>query len=319
MVLTLENILESVEKEQAKKSDVDTKLNLISPSIEDNELRLRFDGRNVGTTKNGESSFLSSINVPTPFFRRCSADLKKDILNEHFPRNNKKEVKLRLIDDRVRYMASSKYSIFDDVDVVRCLSKVPAFNDYNGLTARTFHQSEEYLVLRLTTKDPIYDKGKRLMYPGVHISNSEIGKSSVYIGFCLFEQICTNGMMATSKSFRPFRQRHIGKKGEEELRVAATKAIDNLGNFASVMSDHLHKMSQVPADKMMKVILEDVSGIPKVVKDKLKEKTDLYMELYGEESGLEVLSAYTEIARDLDWDRRLENEFVAGHLLEEFS
>lgn len=320
-MISIEDVLDQVESAQARKYDVDTRMSLINPRVEGlkegeedksiSTLKFTLDGKNVGATRNGESSFLSGINVPVSFFRRSSPHLKQEMISEHFPLNNKKEVKVRLIDNNVRYIASSKYSIFDDLDVARTLSTV---DNIGNLNIRNFSQSEEYFVLRLTTKDPIINKGKRVMYPGVQIMNSEIGKSSVQISYCLYEEICTNGMMAPLKHFRPFRQKHIGKKGMEELSVAASKKLHEIDNFIDVIGRDLRKMSEVPSGKVLEEILERAT-IPKVVKDKLIEKTEGYIELYGEESGLEVLSAYTEIARDLNWERRLEQEQIAGNIL----
>lgn len=318
-MLELNSIMERVNQEELKKSDVAVKLTDTIPLVSEDGIKLSMGGRRTyGMTNNGLSSLLNKVNVPTAFFKRSSALLQRQILDEHFYEQAKgQNVVLRTKksdhSEFIRYVASNMYSKFDDVHVIESLTKV---NDIENFKVREFHQTDEFLVMRLTTPEALEIKG-RPFYPGVQVINSEIGKSSVHIAFLLWEEVCTNGMTVVRDEYASFRQKHLGKRGAnmDLLAEKASKFLSSMDTFKDDMYQKLSRLSDLSYEEVMSRIERD-KRIPKKIKEIIpSEYLQNYAPSQEEASGLDVMSAFTEAIQRYSWDGRLQYEDMAGNLM----
>lgn len=215
---------------------------------------------------------------------------------------------------RVRFVASELYRKFDDVEIMSSISKANALDNFN---IKEFHQTPEYMVLRVMAGEPLDIAGRRPYYPGVQIVNSEIGKSSVKMSFMLWEEVCTNGMTVARQEFAKYSQRHIGKKSADELASNVDKFFSKVSHFKDVMYGHLMKLDSISHREMMERM-----DRRKMLNPKLTESMEAnYLPKYSKggdvsvATGLDTMSAYTEAIQKYNWDSRLSFEEDAGSLM----
>lgn len=311
MKLDLEQVAERVKAQHELNIDHKINLTFATPVVKEDSVALNFDGVDHTFTEQGLSSFLSRVKIPTGFFKRSSRELQADILAEHFPKQNKQDALVRLSSNRVRYVGSDKYSRFDDIHVVEALQKVADFNQYH---VREFYQTTDNMIMRVTTKDPIQRPGLRPFYPGVQITNSEVGKASVRIAFMLWEEVCTNGMTVARDEFASFERRHIGKRNLDSLAAKASEFLGRMDLYKEQMEVNLMKALETPAEVVIERIA-DSKQIPAAIKEIYPNFLPQYVPAGNSPSGLDILSAYTEAIQQYNWDSRLQQEEIAGSIL----
>lgn len=304
--MLLAEVVEKVQQSAVGKSDLIMKMDCVTPYVREGKIGLRtLKGKEMPFMKSGISSYLSKINVPANFFSQCSPRLKEDILGEFHHITKDKGALIRLQEDNIRYIASDKYSKFDDVDVVRALTPLEGV-----LNIREFHQSNDTFVLRATSDEAL--KGlSRPFFPGIHISNSEVGRGAVKIVYFLYEQICTNGMLA-ARATTQISMRHFGVPTKERVEEAATKMIQGLGGFIEDSQERIYNMTKTPGDLMLEKLS---SRISKDLFESTKIRIPSYQSGKPEPDSLDVLSAFTEEIQKFAWQSRMEYEQMAGDLV----
>lgn len=310
MSLQLEEVINKVT--QTNQKNIDHKLSLagVQASVDDAGVQLTFKEGSHRFSEAGLSSFLNRVNIPVGFFKRSTRDLQREMLMEHFPKNNKQDALIRLQSDIVRYVGSDKYSRFDDIHVVEALKQV---GDMSNYVVREFHQTPDHMIMRITTKDPIQKEGLRPFFPGVQITNSEVGKASIRIAFMLWEEVCTNGMTVVHDEFASFEKRHIGKRNIESLAHKAQEFLGRMDLYTEQMEVNLMKAQETPADVVVQKIIKS-TRIPKAIKETYGQFLPNYVPADTYPSGLDILSAYTEAIQQYSWDSRLQQEEIAGDL-----
>jgi hypothetical protein len=307
MILT--EVLENLKSDAERKSDVLTNMLAVTPRVENGEIVLATKRKDkiMPLTRRGMLSYLEKINIPAGFFRKCSDELKFNMVSEFHQKTSEKDVFLRMVDDKIRYIASSAYSKFDDIDLINALSDVKGID----LDVKDYLQTEDFFKLRVVTKEPIMPVDKRPFYPGIQIMNSEVGMSSVKIEFLLFEEVCTNGLIVSRAGLPRFSMRHIGKPDSDKVKVGMAKVMHFFPKFVARSRTLLDSMSRWEGDK----IKEKIKGqVPEPVMKKIEEFIPNYQQ-GAETTGLDVLSAYTEAIQSYSLDFRTEHEKLAGDIL----
>lgn len=303
--MNLEAVLEKVKVEEAKKSDTVISLQSTIPLVEDNQIILKL-GRNTTKkfTSTGLQSYLQKIDVPMGFFNKCTSDLKRNILTEFHAAGSNQDVMLRLYnDDTIRFMASSKYAIYDDVHIAEALNGIQS-----NLKIKEFRQSEEFFVIRAVGDE--FKIGEKPYFAGIQIMNSEVGKSSVKAQFLLWEQVCTNGLIVQNKSLGGISMIHLGKERDSKLREGVKSLVSRFDEFNDSVQQKLKAFSNLSAKEFFEKI-EKTKEIPQKILKSISERVPSLTDA----SSLDVMSAYTEAIQVYDWDARNTHETLAGDLL----
>lgn len=309
-MLTLDQIDGRIQEMAGRKSDVIMNLLTLTPTVEKGQVKLTTRrGESHGLIQNGMSSYLGRLDIPTGFFKKCDGDNKRSLLGQFHPEKGGQEVLLRKLDNDIRFIASSKYSCFDDKDIMKSLKETKM-----DLVIKEFHQDDGHTVLRATTPEPINIPNSRPFYPGIQIVNSEIGNSSVKVQYFLFEEVCTNGMVAARGDFPMFSMRHIGRKNHQKLSDAVNAKLLGLPNFAEMCETALVTLNGMSSEEMISNISRN-EDIPKGIKAAIPEFLPNYQADNENASGLDVVSAMTESIQRYGWDDRLNLERVAGNYL----
>ena len=310
--MNLEEVLTKVRAEEEKKSDVVTNLLSTIPLLEGNQTILKL-GRNTrkGFTQTGLSSYLQKIDVPIGHFNKCSSHLKRETLAEFHTNNAKQDVMLRLYNDDIRFIASSKYAKYDDVNIIEALQDINS-----PLEVREINQSENFFVMRALTENPIEIPGLRPYYPGIQIMNSEVGRSAVKAQLVLWEEVCTNGMIVQNQTLGGFGMIHLGKDRDRQLRSGVNVIVGQLDQFVKDSEEKLKALSSHGGKELFDKLLAN-KNVPQRLTNSI---TDQYLSKYTDDkvedsTALDVMSAFTESIQGYDWDARSSLERTAGDYL----
>jgi len=310
-MLELATLKKNVLNEQKLKSDFFTNMRSAVPLARGGDVKLKVGAKTEWYfMKEGLPSYLSKLKINTPFFDRCSDELKGNILREFHTNNARGSILVRTYRDRIRYVASDQYAKFDDVTVVDAFGEVDM-----PLEIKEFKHTPEFMVLRATTPDPIEIKGLRPFYPGIQIMNSEVGKSSLRLQYILWEQVCTNGMIV-EKEMESFSMRHYGKPSVEKMVEAMGAMNKNFTGFVDASAKKLKAFSTV-GGKILFERLKSDPRIPRSVVSVLHEFTTKAIIDAGEAGvgALDVMSKFTNEVQKFNWSERTYLESIAGGLL----
>lgn len=279
--------------------------------------------QNYKLTDWAASQLCTKIGMPYNYFERCPEELRSMNVNHWLEGASSKEVLLRLRENEdantIRSIASSRYTKFDNHEVVALVDQF--LNKLNkDYEIEMWRNDGDNFHLRMTFDHMATDVGKTpfgqddIHKVGVHIMNSEVGKSSVRIMPMVYRLVCTNGLMAWRASDDIFSQRHIYiNENEMEERVAV--AFANALQLGNETIEVLRQSKQVKVSNPLELI--DKLAKSEKYSKKFVETVKL---AYGKENDgslFYVVQSLTAAAKELDNDRRIEVEHHASKLLTE--
>lgn len=271
------------------------------------------DGRyTYSMSEHAFSQLCAKIGVPVSYMKKCLSNeavgnLAQINLNTWLG-NYDRNLLLRLNDNKIRGVLSTKYSICDSEKVLEAVSNVLDTRDYklNGYVL-----NDERLHVRLIG-DRMNVPGEDL-FAGLQIDSSDVGRNNLKVQFFIYKQVCTNGLVVPKLGGTIFQQKHIGITSSQfekslvssldvlpELVARATSVITNTKDTKVTGKDFEHMLELVKRD----IALSD---------DSLNKVVDLYSKYQANRWG--VVNALTEVAQDFTLERRLEIEEYASKLL----
>ncbi len=149
-----------------------------------------------------EGQLCQKLGIPVSYLRRCPAWLKRQNIDYWLERRKQRggEVLLRTKGNWLRAFLSQSYSLFDNKDLLKALSAIPAVgtellphSSGLSLTDKSFH-------LPLIKQEPIEvqrDGYRERFYLGVYLRNSEVGFLRVSLSACLHREGCGNIFVST--------------------------------------------------------------------------------------------------------------------------
>jgi hypothetical protein len=183
------------------------------------------------------------LGVPHQYINRCPASLQAKNMNHWLgEQDDEKEFFVRFENDAVRAVFSPRYKTIDNTDVIKKLNQL-------GFGAETEVHAQidpHFMSLSLPdeSKSFMVRRGDAIT-PGITISNSEIGLSSLKIEAFFLRLICTNGLIGKASVASSFR--HISKRVLEELPMI----LRNVSQEASIQADQFKFSLESPVDHPM--------------------------------------------------------------------
>ena len=250
--------------------------------------------------------------------------LVPDGMSEELQKQAKnKNVMLRLREENdervIRGILSDKYTKFDNSEILHLVNEFLTIQnkDYN---VEMWNQNDDGFHLRLTfdaltTQIGYTPDGKPDIHKvGIHVMNSEVGRSSVRIIPMVYRQVCTNGLMAwVSDNENIFSQRHL-YIAEETMRERVAVAIGNALKMGDATIDVLQKAKAKKVDNPYEII--DKLAKDKKYSKKFVEKVKDQYNAENDGSLFYVVQAFTDVAKTLpSQDARIDIERDAASLL----
>lgn len=318
----LEFLLRQMEKENQFKRDEVLDFSTLrmnqdaTLSTEDNRLA------DYRMTEWATNQLCQRLRIPFNYYAdECDNGMRQFNVNRQMDKIKEHDLMLRLRekDDEkvIRAIVSKKYSKFDNHEILRLV------NDYLEASKMDYeiamwHHDGDGFHLRITfnnlttTIGTTPDGQEDIHKVGIHIMNSEVGKSAVRIIPMVYRLVCTNGLMSWTTDGEIFSQRHLfisHDTMQERVAVAIGEAM-KLGEHTIGI---LEKAKKHKVDNPIKMI-ENLAKEKKYT----KKFTEKVMQAYNEENDgtlFYVVQAFTEASKSLKEDERVEKERHAATLL----
>ena len=234
--------------------------------------------------------------------------------------------------NRARAILSDKYKIVDDQDVFDVA--IPIIGEH-GDTFRTLggRSTDTNTFAKFITREPIATIGKREMFAGFQLSNSEVGVGSAAFKAIFFDNFCENGCTFGNIELFQASFVHRGAKLQtkfgpvfgDEIKIAETAAIRSAiaeatrkaldTKYHAQIADIIQRGHDRKVTGDVVTVLDEVGkrvGLTEAERDQAK----LHMD-GSEAHAYGVQAAITRLAQDSSsYGRRNELEAAGGKVLE---
>ena len=311
---TLESIFEAEKNLALGKKDFLVQKSYISPDVNgfgSTSLGIGSGKEKLDLTDTGLSSYLDKVGVPRTFYKECSPELRHSIATEFQGRvpNQSDSWRIRTLNNKIRFVASSRYAKFDNIDILSALDKI----ELGGLEVKEHYDDGKHFVLRVCQKEALNTEG-RPFFAGIEISNSEVGLRSVKAACMLWEEVCTNGLTIPVKELGSFNMIHAGEKRREIMEGKLEGLINSFEGFAEQSRLKLMEAEEMDGNSLLARI-KNLKEIPEGLFHTIENKAKQYALDESSPTYLDVISGYTEGIQALGWGERFHHEDKAGKLL----
>lgn len=316
-------------------------------------------------TKNAHQQIASRLQIPWKYYTRLlndHRDLVVDQVNALFEREPETRL-VRTLDGKARAFLSNRYRRLDNDTVLEnVLPSIVKGEVDTALLSSHVNENNMYLKVLFTDDSLAIDMGeapgsrpvvaeasnitpiisptgsnrnRRIVRPGIIISNSETGNGSLSAKGFLFDSYCTNGCVWGVENAWSFQRTHIGGKliegtGLEVFSDDTQRKEDDL--IVAQVTDALTAMSSVEHVKALATRLQELRSSEKVINpiagvDQLMKELpqiqegdrDAILTTFirdGDYSQWGMLSAVTERANnsELEYERATEFEELGGKI-----
>lgn len=341
-----EEALARIEEIEKMKKDVMVKASDIHM---DDRGTLYIDGLGkIDFTKTGFQHFCAKADLPSSYMMKLletegktPEEIEEDI--ETFKTNMRRGLN-RLSEDkeyffrtvrhgnsdkyRVRAIFSDNYKVFDNLEILKQLQKF----DGERLETQGFSVTSDFMDIRFTMPDLKASLGRLpehevrfgitedIVFPGVHIRNSETGGSKIKGRFIIYRLVCTNGLTNPRHEFTIIDQKHMGEfdvsEINERLLEITTKGKELFITYVENMKDAQERKVEEPDEVF--ALIQSRKNITKKMVDVVRRNWET--EQRRGMRKIDFINAITAGARDWeqqtkDYTGRLNLETVAGELL----
>lgn len=290
---------------------------------------LKVDIKNIDnialTIKDTDESFLFSewslkqlcnrYHIPSAYIKHCISKghnylASKNInswLDSEFE-NDDLLLRFDKQEKRLHGILSSRYSIFDDIEVFDIINDV--FKK-DGYRVESYAVNPEFMNIRIIQEEKFDDD----LSIGFNIRNSRVGRSSLYVEVLVYKWACSNGLLMGGGSATAYKKKHVGFDGQEvggEVKDIVAKLPKMLEYFKEQIEKN--KNIKIDSDKLEglfnKFMLAQQVSSANIDKARTLIDSGVY-----DKTAWGYINAVTEIAQEYDLVKRLKIERYAGKLL----
>lgn len=140
----------------------------------------------------GQQEIAFRLGIPIQYLRKCPSDLQAFNMNHWIAKERNDELFFRFDGNDVRAIFTPRYKPVDNFEVLERLDSL----GYGLDTQVQCHIDPEFMLLNIPDSGKTFEIGKGdTMTPGISVSNSEVGLSSLSIASFILRLICTNGLI----------------------------------------------------------------------------------------------------------------------------
>jgi hypothetical protein len=172
----------------------------------DNLKTVRIAGEPHPLRPQAQSLMANRLGIPIQYLQRCPAEVQAYNLNYWVSRERNPELFFRFDSDEVRAIFTPRYRPMDNLEVLERLINL----GYKPDTRVQCCLDEEFMALSIPDDNKTFDLQGDRITPGISISNSEVGLSSLRIAAFYLRLVCTNGLIAKTQVAVAYR--HISRK-----------------------------------------------------------------------------------------------------------
>ncbi len=162
------------------------------------------------------------LGVPYHYLRKCPQNLQEQNLNFWITKEKTKKFFVRFDGDEVRAVFSTRYTPCDNKIVMQHLFKA----GYSQNATVKYYLDGEFFSVSIPDGSKAFTIGGDKISPGISISNSEIGLSSLQITAWFYRLVCSNGLIFTDGVTESYR--HISTRVLNEFPQVIQNISDSL-------------------------------------------------------------------------------------------
>lgn len=170
-----------------------------------------------------QQSITNRLGIPIQYLRKCPEDIQAFNMNHWIRYEKNEELLFRFDGNDVRAVFTPRYIPTDNLEVLQKLDEL----DYDPETRVQCSLDDEFMSLSIPDSNQTFDVNGERLTPGISVSNSEVGLSSLSIAAFMLRLVCTNGMISKTEVSASYR--HISTKILSELPVVFSNVSRELG------------------------------------------------------------------------------------------
>jgi hypothetical protein len=179
------------------------------------EARLQFpDGGTFGVTDIAHVQIADSMGIPAKYYNRMrqeAPELLEENVNYWLQDTSMKRM-VRTLNGNARAFLSDRYRRLDNEDLVEAM--LPVLSRFPGMRIESCEATPSRFYLKAVAEQLQEEVAPGdVVYGGVVISNSEVGRGSLRIEPLIYRLVCSNGMIVPDYGLKKF---HIGRAVETD-------------------------------------------------------------------------------------------------------
>lgn len=134
-------------------------------------------------TAHAEGQLLTRLRIPAGYLHRCPLWLQAEQINHWIKVGDSKDVLLRMHDEKVRAIFSTRYKAdMDDHRVIPFVLDALQEDEWgDNIHIKSFHKDHDFTELTVLFKDAKAQHDCGICFAGIVVVNSEVGKSSLWV------------------------------------------------------------------------------------------------------------------------------------------
>jgi len=202
-ITTLSSVFEKVEN--LSKSCTDTLIPV--EDIKFNSLyTVNIAGEPHSVQPIAQREFAVRLGIPIQYLRKCPPEVQAYNMNHWIEKERNEKLLFRFDGGDVRAVFTPKYRPVDNFEVLERLDNLGFGPD----TEVQCSLDAQFMSLSILEGKQAFEINGEKMVPGISVSNSEVGLSSLSIAAFFLRLVCTNGMIAKTAVSTSFR--HVSLK-----------------------------------------------------------------------------------------------------------
>jgi hypothetical protein len=172
----------------------------------DNLKTVKIAGKPYRLRPKARSLITNRLGTPLQYLQRCPAEVQAYNLNYWLTRERHPELFFRFDGQEVRAVFTPRYQPMDNREILNHLLSL----GYKSDSRVQCCLDAEFLSLSILNSSKTFDLNGDRITPGISISNSEVGLSSLRIAAFYLRLVCTNGLIAKTRVAVAYR--HVSRK-----------------------------------------------------------------------------------------------------------
>jgi len=219
-ITTLENVFNRVDVLSQNCFDQNVNVNDLSF---DNLDSVSIAGESHPLKTIAQRSITWRLGIPFQYLRKCPPEIQSLNLNYWIEHEKNEQLFFRFDGREVRAIFTPKYKPVDNFEVCERLDSM----GYGPDTQVQCSLDPGFMLLSILDGKKAFDINGDKFKPGISISNSEVGLSSLGIAAFILRLICTNGLVSKTEISASYR--HVSTKILDEFPATMDKVSLELG------------------------------------------------------------------------------------------
>lgn len=158
-----------------------------------------------------QRSISNRLGIPHQYLSRCPDELQRENIAYWIERERNETLFFRFDGDEIRAIFTPRYKPVDNMEVMAKLTRL----GYGPETLVQCRLDSEFICLSIPDGKGSFSISKEEISPGVSITNSEVGLSSLSVSAFFLRLVCTNGLVSKAQVSASFR--HVSERILTEL------------------------------------------------------------------------------------------------------